>query len=381
MPSAPLFPVAADGMSEAQCALIGTHRLGVGPFGIALSENRRVVVSDAWSRSRICRPCRTRSASVRSRSCRCIGIEGQMVGALALMYRHSREASRRMLKLIEATAAPRGARGLARPPGRRCRARASQCGIGRAGESAVRRPNESRAAHAAPVDRGLHRFVGIQSADPLTPAQQRLLKRVRDNEELLVHVIDDLITFSRLEVGHITYTTGPVLACDALRAAEAVVAPLAIASGRIAEITGCQPDATIHADGDKVKQILVNLAANAVKFTGRDGAVRLSCRVDPTTVSFDVEDTGPGIPADRLGDIFEPYVQLGAPLHDRYGGTGLGLAISHEFATGMRGSSRSRARSDGDRCLHFSCRASSARRHWLRSRRHGRSSDPHDAAR
>ena len=122
-----------------------------------------------------------------------------------------------------------------------------------------------------------------------------------------------------------------------MRAAEAIVAPLAIDRGVKLEVTPCEPDLTVHADADKVKQVLVNLAANAVKFTSRDGTVRLSCRVESESVSFDVEDTGAGIPADRLGDIFEPYVQLGAPLHDRYGGTGLGLAISHEFATGMRG--------------------------------------------
>jgi signal transduction histidine kinase len=54
-------------------------------------------------------------------------------------------------------------------------------------------------------------------------------------------------------------------------------------------------------------------------------------------VTFEVEDTGPGIPAERLNDIFEPYFQIDGPVRDRYGGTGLGLAISHEFAAGMHG--------------------------------------------
>ncbi|MGH2897446.1 MAG: ATP-binding protein, partial [Solirubrobacteraceae bacterium] len=86
-----------------------------------------------------------------------------------------------------------------------------------------------------------------------------------------------------------------------------------------------------------LKQVLVNLVANAVKFTGRGGVVRLVCHVEDDAVHFDVIDNGPGIATDQLREIFEPYVQLGAPLLDRFGGTGLGLAISREFASGMRG--------------------------------------------
>jgi signal transduction histidine kinase len=93
----------------------------------------------------------------------------------------------------------------------------------------------------------------------------------------------------------------------------------------------------VHADADKLKQILVNLAANAVKFTRAPGKVTLSCRADDDSVCFDVSDTGPGIPQDRLGEIFNPYVQVGSPAVDSYGGSGLGLTISREFATGMQG--------------------------------------------
>ena len=65
--------------------------------------------------------------------------------------------------------------------------------------------------------------------------------------------------------------------------------------------------------------------------------VRISCQRDADSVCFDVSDNGPGIPGDRLGDIFEPYVQLATPAFEGFGGTGLGLAISREFATGMHG--------------------------------------------
>jgi signal transduction histidine kinase len=93
----------------------------------------------------------------------------------------------------------------------------------------------------------------------------------------------------------------------------------------------------VSGDADKLKQVLVNLTANAVKFTPRNGSVVLSCRVVEDAVFFDVTDTGPGIPPDKVEGIFEPYVQLGTTLLDRYGGSGLGLAISRDFAAGMHG--------------------------------------------
>jgi signal transduction histidine kinase len=173
------------------------------------------------------------------------------------------------------------------------------------------------------------------AVEPLTPALARVLARVHDSEEVLVHVIDDLITFSRLESGHVTYRIGPVAAEEALRICQSVIGPLASDHGVTFEVAEC-PGTFVAADGDKLKQILVNLAANATKVSPRGGTVRLSCTLDGGgMVRFDVSDNGPGIPADKLRDIFEPYVQLGSG--DRLGGTGLGLTISRDFAAGMRG--------------------------------------------
>jgi signal transduction histidine kinase len=86
-----------------------------------------------------------------------------------------------------------------------------------------------------------------------------------------------------------------------------------------------------------LKQILVNLLANGVKFTPTGGRVMVRCRVDGDSVVIDVTDNGYGIPDDKLPDIFGPYVQLEAPKARHFGGSGLGLAISREFAQGMGG--------------------------------------------
>ena len=97
-------------------------------------------------------------------------------------------------------------------------------------------------------------------------------------------------------------------------------------------------DATVWADLDRVRQVLLNLVINAVKYTPEGGGeIGIGCTVLRDTVIVQVSDHGPGIPADKLSDIFEPFVQLKSGLTDRLGGVGLGLSISRELARAMRG--------------------------------------------
>jgi signal transduction histidine kinase len=96
----------------------------------------------------------------------------------------------------------------------------------------------------------------------------------------------------------------------------------------------------VRADASKFKQILINLLANAVKFTPSGGSVSVSATRAGRSgrwVSVAVTDTGPGIESEKLGQIFEPFVQLGIPTLDGLGGSGLGLPISREFAVAMGG--------------------------------------------
>jgi signal transduction histidine kinase len=97
-------------------------------------------------------------------------------------------------------------------------------------------------------------------------------------------------------------------------------------------------DAVAWADQDRVRQILVNLLMNAVKYAGeKPGTITLSRATAGETVTACVADTGPGISPDKLDSIFEPFVQLTAGLADRRGGVGLGLAISRDLARAMGG--------------------------------------------
>ena len=97
------------------------------------------------------------------------------------------------------------------------------------------------------------------------------------------------------------------------------------------------PAGPVVQDAGKLNQILSNLLGNAVKFTPPGGRVTLGCEAAGDVVRVRVRDTGPGVPADQLARIFEPFVQLDPGLARAHEGTGLGLAISRDLARGMGG--------------------------------------------
>jgi signal transduction histidine kinase len=330
-----LVPVATYGIDDEHAALIGSHQ-GVDPFRLALSEHRRIVVRDAWEGNESFGPLAHALGFRGLEIVPLFGVDGQSIGELVMMFRRARSTSKRAIKLVEqcghlvVLAVSQARR---RADAEQARERTEQAGRAKIQFFArmsheLRTPLQSIAGY---ID-----LLRVGAADPPTPEQARLLARVHDSEEVLVHVIDDLITFSRLEAGHVSYQIAPVSAAEAIRIAHSVVAPLASSHSVTLETSACS-GLFVSADGDKLKQILVNLAANAVKFCGERGVVRISCQDEGDAVRFDVSDNGPGIPGDRLRDIFEPYVQLATPPLEGFGGTGLGLAISREFATGMHG--------------------------------------------
>ena len=99
------------------------------------------------------------------------------------------------------------------------------------------------------------------------------------------------------------------------------------------------PDAVVlWADPDRTTQILTNLLSNALKFTPRGGRVGLRCVAAPGTVSFEVVDSGIGIPPDELERVFDSFYQVDGSSTRQYGGTGLGLTISRRLAEMMGGS-------------------------------------------
>ena len=172
---------------------------------------------------------------------------------------------------------------------------------------------------------------------PLTEEQKGDLERIKRSQQHLLSLINDILNFSRLEAGAVTYDIEPVRLSTVVDAAAAMITPQ-VATKRI-EFTAdpCPPSLVALADASRLEQIFLNLLSNAVKFTQPGGRVSLRCEAAGDRVLAHVEDTGPGIPADRLDVIFEPFVQLGRTFGNPREGTGLGLAISRDLAHGMQG--------------------------------------------
>ena len=171
---------------------------------------------------------------------------------------------------------------------------------------------------------------------PLAEPQGRTVERIRLGGDHLGHLIGQLLDFKRLAAGHTDYVV------DVVPVAAVLDAAAALAEGQLAQAgvtleRAAVPDVAVRADAERVRQILINLLSNAAKFTPPGGRVALECDGDATHVRLRVRDTGIGIPAGRLADVFEPFVRLRDPRASSASGTGLGLAISRDYARGMGG--------------------------------------------
>jgi two-component system CheB/CheR fusion protein len=174
---------------------------------------------------------------------------------------------------------------------------------------------------------------------PVSDAQRTDFTRIKRSTRHLLSLINDILNFAKLEAGHVDFRTEDV-AVDAIVAEVSEMLTSQFRQKSIAvEHEACS--ALVRADPDRLRQILVNLLTNAVKFTQPGGQVRIACAAYDNAVSVTVHDTGIGIPPESLQRIFEPFVQVDRSLTsvDR-DGVGLGLAISRDLARGMGGDLR-----------------------------------------
>jgi signal transduction histidine kinase len=178
---------------------------------------------------------------------------------------------------------------------------------------------------------GYEELLVDQVIGPLSDSQLDVLERMRSVTQHLASVIEEVLAFSNLDEGRETVRPTDFLAADLVRAAAAIVEPLAQQKHLAFRVT--TPDAAIRmtSDIDKVRQILVSLAGNAVKFT-ETGEVRLELRRCDGDVCFSVCDTGIGIARRDLERLFRPFAQLDTSLTRRHGGTGLGLYVARGLA-------------------------------------------------
>ncbi|HEX2693489.1 MAG TPA: ATP-binding protein [Gemmatimonadaceae bacterium] len=172
---------------------------------------------------------------------------------------------------------------------------------------------------------------------PITAEQLDYLDRIRRSQQHLMAIISDLLNFSRIEAGHVTYDITPILLPQILDVVLTMVEPQSLAKGVRVRRAANAKHAIALGDRSKVAQILVNVLSNAIKFTETGGRVTVDISTTDNTASISVADTGCGIAPDKLESIFEPFVQLGRSLSSSHEGTGLGLAISRDLAYAMNG--------------------------------------------
>ena len=172
---------------------------------------------------------------------------------------------------------------------------------------------------------------------PVTREQKEDLDRIRRSQLHLLAIINDLLNYSRIEAGRITYDIERVPVGPSLATVVEMMELLATGRQITLEFTPGTEEIAARADRAKLEQILVNLTSNALKFTNAGGFVVLSATAQERDVEIAVRDTGRGIPHDKLEEIFEPFVQVGRSLTHGNEGTGLGLAISRDLARAMGG--------------------------------------------
>jgi signal transduction histidine kinase len=170
----------------------------------------------------------------------------------------------------------------------------------------------------------------LLARDPLTPDQEHMLSTIRNNSNRLLDLVNNILDISRIEDGKLTLVRRSIEVLPAVTQALDVVKPLAH-NKHIAIDVDVAPDIPdVWGDTKRVHQILINLLSNAVKYTPDTGAVTLAVRHEKTAdmIEISVCDTGVGIPADLLPDIFDRFSRVERPEIQHAVGTGLGLSIA-----------------------------------------------------
>jgi len=178
---------------------------------------------------------------------------------------------------------------------------------------------------------------------PLDEEQTEFASTVRDSANSLLAIINDILDFSRLDAGKMTLNHAPFSLRETILEVHHLLEPQASAKG-LEIAVDYRDDAPVRLVGDatRIRQVLINLIGNAIKFTERGGiAVIVEC-VEKTreaaSLLLAVRDTGIGIPADKLELVFEKFTQADGSMTRRYGGTGLGLTIVKQLVEVMSGS-------------------------------------------
>ena len=196
----------------------------------------------------------------------------------------------------------------------------------------------------------------------LTPEQREYLRAVKSSGDHLLVVVNDILDFSRIEVGRLSINP---MECQLRGTFEDLLKPFALRAKQKSLAFYCEVGAEVpdrvHIDLDRVRQIVTNLVGNALKFTP---CGKIDVRVSASftgpleaLLRVDVVDTGIGIPPEKQASVFEAFTQADGSITRVFGGTGLGLAISSRLAQLMGGSISLDSTPGKGSCFSLSCPA------------------------
>ncbi|PIE70725.1 MAG: hypothetical protein CSA22_06125 [Deltaproteobacteria bacterium] len=189
---------------------------------------------------------------------------------------------------------------------------------------------------------GIIGMTGLLLDSALSDEQRRYMEAVQGSAENLLTIINDILDFSKIEAGKLDLDSIPFNLLSVLEDTTDVLALRAAEKG-IDYIVNISPDTPLNLSGDpgRIRQILINLVGNAIKFTYQG---EICVRIKKTSetahtagLQFEISDTGIGIANDRINDLFTPFIQEDETTTRAYGGTGLGLSISRQLVELMQG--------------------------------------------
>jgi signal transduction histidine kinase len=193
----------------------------------------------------------------------------------------------------------------------------------------LRTPLGAIGGYIALLEEGIH--------GSLSEGQRKYISRIRHNQTHLLQLVNELLDLGKIESGRVALNLTAVQVQTVIERALPMIEPQIKARELRLEVDADDPTVLFHADRERVQQILLNLLSNAVKFTPRDGSVRIRVAAEGDEIRLSVQDTGVGIPPDKLDAVFEAFYQVDTSQSRGYGGTGLGLAISRQLARAMGG--------------------------------------------
>jgi signal transduction histidine kinase len=170
-------------------------------------------------------------------------------------------------------------------------------------------------------------FSEVLSTDAPPQQTQEFAQAIQEAGRHLLSLIDDILDVTRAESGHLPVTLETLLLPPLLEGVERMMRPTAEAGKLQLVLEPPGPLPLLRGDEQRLRQVLLNLVTNAVKFTPVDGCIMLSARHDAQGLMIEVRDTGIGIAAADLSRVFEPFTQIDSQLARRYPGAGLGLYL------------------------------------------------------